>query len=188
MLAELPPNSAREVGVIIGRIQNRRVELAALTEAQKLAEAHPTVIAKRAEIAELAGQLQQATGASLGVVGRALDVLDQRDADLRIQMADFPELESGMAALEAQVRIDMQSHQFLLSQLYQAKITRGFAAPYVGILDPATGATTITGRGRVAVVLGALLGLILGLAAAFSLAYLDRAVVAADRKWMETAF
>jgi capsular exopolysaccharide synthesis family protein len=109
-------------------------------------------------------------------VQRNLDALEEQDESLRVQMADFPDLESGMATLEAQVRIDMESHQFILSQLYQAQITRGAAAPYVDILDPATGSSTIPGRGRIAVGLGALLGLILGVGAAFFLEYLDRTV------------
>lgn len=176
VLAELPPNSNRQVTVIIGNIQARQVEEATMTEARALADGHPEVIAKRAQIDTLAAQLRQATNASLNVVQRALDALEEDDIDLKIQMAEFPELESGMATLEAQVRIDMESHQFILSQLYQAQITRGAAAPYVDILDPATGSSTIPGRGRIAVGLGALLGLILGVGAAFFLEYLDRTV------------
>jgi uncharacterized protein involved in exopolysaccharide biosynthesis len=136
------------------------------------------------EIAEVAAQLQQAATASLGAVHRALDLLEQRDEALRIQMADFPEIESRMASLEAQVRIDQESHQFILSQLYQAQIARGAAAPYVRVFDPATGASP----GHVSVVLGGLLGLMLGIGAAFSLAFFDRAAVAADQRWMENRF
>jgi len=38
------------------------------------------------------------------------------------------------------------------------------------------------------VVLGGLLGLMLGIGAAFSLAFFDRAAVAADQRWMENRF
>ena len=140
------------------------------------------------EIAEVAAQLQQAATASLGAVHRALDLLEQRDEALRIQMADFPEIESRMASLEAQVRIDQESYQFILSQLYQAQIARGAAAPYVRVFDPATGASPNHGRGHVSVVLGGLLGLMLGIGAAFSLVFFDRAAVAADQRWMENRF
>ena len=99
-------------------------------------------------------------------------------------MADFPEIESRMASLEAQVRIDQESHQFILSQLYQAQIARGAAAPYVRVFDPATGASPNHGRGHVSVVLGGLLGI----GAAFSLAFFDRAAVAADQRWIENRF
>ncbi len=176
VLAELPPNSNRQVSSVIGNIQTSLAKERALVQEQRLSQGHPQVLAVRAEIDELAGQLQQATIASLGVVDDRLAILIAQDGELREQMAEFPELESEMATLEAQTRIDLESHQFILSQLYQAQITRGAAAPYVDILDPATGASPIPGRGRVAVGLGALLGLILGIGAAFFLEYLDRTV------------
>ena len=176
VLAELPPNTNRQVVSVIDAIQRRQIEERTMVQEERLNDGHPRLLAVRAEIDTLAGDLQEATGASIRVVQDRLDLLADQDEELRIQMAEFPELESEMATLEAQIQIDLQSRQFILSQLYQARITRGAAAPYVDVLDPAVGSTPLPGPGRVAVVLGALLGLILGIGAAFFLEYLDRTV------------
>ena len=110
VLAELPPNSNRQVSSVIGNIQSSLAEERALVQEQRLSQGHPQVLAVRAEIDELAGQLQQATIASLGVVNDRLDILSSQDRGIREQMAEFPELESEMATLEAQTRIDLESH------------------------------------------------------------------------------
>ena len=89
----------------------------------------------------------------------------------------FPELENQLQVLEQQRTIDQETFSFLQSQLYQAQITRAAIGPYVEVIDPATLATAVDPRGRVNVVLGALLGVILGVGAAFFLVeYLDRTV------------
>ncbi len=49
-------------------------------------------------------------------------------------------------------------------------------------------ATGIHVRGAVNLVLAALLGLVLGLGAVFSLPLLNRAAVQADRRWLEKPF
>jgi len=176
VLAELNPGTSRQVTIIINDIQRRQVQERTMVQERRLNDGHPRLRAMRAEIDTLASNLKEATEASLGVVQDRLNILADQDEEVREQMAQFPELESEMATLEAQIQIDLQSRQFILSQLYQARITRGAAAPYVDVLDPATGASPMPGPGRVAVVLGGLLGLILGVGAAFFLEYLDRTV------------
>jgi uncharacterized protein involved in exopolysaccharide biosynthesis len=106
---------------------------------------------------------------------------------LRAQRAEFPRRESELVALAARTRIDLEAYQFILSQLYEAQI--GGADPaYVEIVDPASGAAAIPARGAIGIVLAALLGLVLGLGAVFAFPLLNRAAVAADRRWLEKPF
>lgn len=117
-----------------------------------------------------------AADASLSQVQSSLAQLQSREDTLQAQRAQFPELESELLELEATTRTNLEVYQFILSQLYQAQITGGATAPYVDILDPANGASAVGGGGNVTVLLGALLGLLLGVGAAFFLEYLDRTV------------
>lgn len=95
---------------------------------------------------------------------------------IRIDRQSFPDLGSQLQALEEQRSIDQQTFAFLQSQLYQSQITRAAISPYVEVIDPAEGAVPIDPRGRMNLLLGGLLGLILGVGAAFFLEYLDRTV------------
>lgn len=176
LLAQLPEGSAPQVRSIVANIQGEQAEERRLITEDRKSPGHPQVVAVRAEIQELADQLADAAGASLKVVESRLQELGNDQTKLRAEQRQFPDLEGELQALEAQRTLDRDSYQYLLSQLYQAQITEAAASPYVEILDPAVGASRIQGRGRVNVFLGALLGLILGVGAAFFLEYLDRTV------------
>jgi tyrosine-protein kinase Etk/Wzc len=176
VLSELPPGTNTEVRRIITDIENREDALRSLLTQDRLSPGHPRVIAVRAEINERGSQLSDAAEASLRVVEDRLSALGERERELLVQQARFPEMESTMTDLRAQVEMDAETFQLVLSQLYQARITDQAAAPYVEVLDPAQGVIPIQPRGRVNVFLGGLLGLILGVGAAFFLEYLDRTV------------
>jgi uncharacterized protein involved in exopolysaccharide biosynthesis len=113
---------------------------------------------------------------------------ESRAAVLSARRTESATRESELLRLEAWTHIDLESYQFILSQLYQAQITGGTDPAYVEIVDPASGATGIHVRGAVNLVLAALLGLVLGLGAVFSLPLLNRAAVQADRRWLEKPF
>ncbi len=174
--AQLPGGAAPQVTDLIKRVQSEQADERRLVAEDRMSPGHPQVVAVQSEIQELGSQLVEAARASRQVVEGRLQELTREQAGLREEQRLFPELESELQALEAQQTLDRESYQFLLSQLYQAQITQAAASPYVEILDPAIGAFRIQGRGRVNVFLGALLGLILGVGAAFFLEYLDRTV------------
>jgi capsular exopolysaccharide synthesis family protein len=176
LLAQLPEGSAPQVRSLASRIQLEQTEARRLVTEDRKSPGHPQVVAVRAEINELGGQLADAANASLQVVESRLQELSTSQTELRVEQRQFPDLEGQLQALEAQRTLDRDSYQYLLSQLYQAQITEAAASPYVEILDPALGASQIQGRGSINVFLGALLGLILGVGAAFFLEYLDRTV------------
>ncbi len=174
--AQLPTGAAPQVTQLIDEVQTHQTEARKLLTEDRKSPGHPEVVAVQAEIRELGSQIIEAARASLQVVEGRLQELGKEQTGLREEQRLFPDLEGELQALEAQQTLDRESYQFLLSQLYQAQITQAAASPYVEILDPSTGAQQIQGRGRVNVFLGALLGLILGVGAAFFLEYLDRTV------------
>lgn len=173
---ELPGQTNAEVRELIDQIQAALAEERRLFTEDRKNESHPEVVAIRVEIEELGRQLADAARATLRVIEGELADLARRQEELKEEQQEFPDLESQLQQLEADQVIHSQSYQFLLSQLTQAQITQAAAAPYVEVLDPALGAYEIQSRGRVNVFLGALLGLILGVGAAFFLEYLDRTV------------
>lgn len=143
---------------------------------ERKALGHSEVIAVTATLERLSGELRSAAEASLGNVDDRLVELTTTQTEIEVERQRFPEIEGTLIDLEASAQLDAQSFQFIQSQLYQARISERAAAPYIDVLDPAVEVIPIQGRSRVNVILGALLGLILGVGAAFFLEYLDRTV------------
>lgn len=176
VVAQLPEGASQQVRTLITSVQTQRTEERRLLTEDRKSPGHPQVLAVQAEIQALGDQLVDAAQASLAVLQGRLRELTAEQTQVREEQRQFPDLEGELQALEAQRALDQDNFQMLQSQLYQAQITQAAASPYVEILDPAMGAYQIEGRGRVNVFLGALLGLILGVGAAFFLEYLDRTV------------
>ena len=72
--------------------------------------------------------------------------------------------------------VHQENVRFLTSQQYQAQITSAAASAYVTVVDSAGAAYPVTTAGQTNLLLGAILGLILGVGAVFFLEYLDRTV------------
>lgn len=176
MQASLPEEVNPQISEIIERIQNDQGELQALLREQRLTEDHPTTQALRSRIREREESLLEALRASLRVVESRLLSLQSQQEELRTRQRAFPQLENQLQTLELNQETDQVTYEYLLSQLYQARIMEAGAEPYVDILDRPVGATKIDPRGRLNILLGALLGLILGTGAAFFFEYLDRTV------------
>jgi succinoglycan biosynthesis transport protein ExoP len=176
VIAKLPEGVSPEVRRLTDQIQTKRTELRSLLTEEQLAAGHPRVRFVQSEIASLGEQLLEAVQASVRVLADQITEQSAEGSRIRQARQQFPDLQNQLQALEEQRTLDQETFAFLQSQLYQAQITRAAIGPYVEIIDPATGATPIDPRGRMNVVLGALLGIILGVGAAFFLEYLDRTV------------
>ncbi len=175
-MAELPAGSHLQIRDLVSKVEDKRGEVRSLIDEEQLAEQHPRVRFAEGELDALGKQLLDATQASIRVLEARLQELTTELGRLKNERQQFPDLESRLQTLEQQKSLDQETFAFLQSQLYQAQITRAAIGPYVEVVDPATGAAPIAPRGRVNVFLGALLGLILGVGAAFFLEYLDRTV------------
>jgi polysaccharide biosynthesis transport protein len=176
VIAKLPEGVSPEVRRLTEQIQTKRTELRSLLTEEQLAAGHPRVRFVQGEITSLGEQLLDAVQASVRVLADQITEQSAEGSRIRQARQQFPDLQNQLQALEEQRTLDQETFAFLQSQLYQAQITRAAIGPYVEIIDPASGATPIDPRGRMNVVLGALLGVILGVGAAFFLEYLDRTV------------
>lgn len=174
--AQIGASSNPSIGTYLERIRRLQGDrLQILTSGSKTAD-HPEVRALDEQIRRTETDLASAIRAHLQTLTARLESLVRQLQEVEGRQRQFPELESQLQKLELEQSVDQGTYQFILSQLYQAKITEAVASPYVDIIDPAVGAIRIGPRGRMNVLLGALLGLILGIGAAFFLEYLDRTV------------
>lgn len=176
MEASLPEGVNPQIPEIIQQIQDDQSELRTLLRERGVTSDHPSARAIGTRIQEREADLLEALHGSLRAVETNLENLQQQQADLRERQQAFPELESQLQRLELQQETDRNTYQYLLTQLQQSRIVQAAAEPYVDILDRPVTAAEIDPRGRMNILLGALLGLILGIGAAFFLEYLDRTV------------
>jgi tyrosine-protein kinase Etk/Wzc len=116
----------------------------------------------------------------------ALESLEARDvaitrriSELRGQLATFPGKESRIAQLQLESSILEDTYRYLLAQFQQARMQEMTITPYVVILDGASPAGMIGTNLRQKVILGLLVGLLLGIGAAFFLEYLDQTLKSA---------
>jgi capsular exopolysaccharide synthesis family protein len=115
-------------------------------------------------------------GETLVVLGSQIEGEQTQLNRIRADQANFPGLENRLDELNIQLGLDQETVRFLTSQQYQAQITSAAASAYVTVVDSASAAYPVTRGGQTNLLLGAILGLILGIGAAFFLEYLDRTV------------
>ena len=118
-----------------------------------------------------------------GAVNAALEGLRGRDgavrneiAALRRQLMSYPGKESQIAQLQLEASILEDTYRYLLAQFQQARMQEMTITPYVAILDGASPGFAIGTNLRQKILLGILVGLLLGLGAAFFLEYLDQTI------------
>ena len=174
--ASLPDDVNPQIGELVDEIREDQNEFQTVLTERRITRDHPSAQAIAARIEDREAELQAAVRANLRTVENRLESQREQQIALRDRFQAFPELENQLQTLELQQEMDQGTFQYLVSQLYQARIMEAAASPYVDILDRPIGASEIDPRGRMNILLGALLGLILGAGAAFFLEYLDRTV------------
>ena len=175
-MAALPAGVNPQIRGIAEDVQDRKNEIQTLVTEEGFTEDHPQVRAVRAQIATSEGELRSAVEQNLLVLnGRISDEQSQLN-QIRADQANFPQLESRLSELNIQLGLDQETVRYMRSQQYQAQITVAAASTYVLVVDSASVAYPVTPGGQTNLLLGAILGLILGIGAAFFLEYLDRTV------------
>ena len=175
-MAVLPAGVNPQIRRIADNSQERKNEAQVLLTEEGKTEDHPQVIAVRAQLATSESELRSAVGENLVVLSGQIEVEQGQLNQIRADQANFPELENRLDELNIQLGLDQETVRFLTSQQYQAQITSAAASAYVNVVDSASVAYPMTTGSRTNLFLGAILGLILGVGAAFFLEYLDRTV------------
>ena len=175
-LAALPAGVNPQIKGIADDIRERKNEVQVLITEEGKTAGHPQVRAVRAQLATRETELRSAVGETLMVLSGQIEDEQSQLNQIRADQANFPGLDNRLDELNIQLGLDQENVRFLTSQQYQAQITSAAASAYVTVVDSASFAYPVTTAGQTNLLLGAILGLILGVGAAFFLEYLDRTV------------
>lgn len=137
---------------------------------------HPAIVAIDRRIAETQQHLLEATENAIAAADIRIETLTRSLDGLQAELRALPAVETELAQLQNEVEIHSDMYKYLLSRYQESQIAEAEISPYVHVLDPALGASPVRGSQRINVIFGGLMGLLLGLVAAFFLEYLDRSV------------
>lgn len=137
---------------------------------------HPAIVALDRRIGETQQQLVAAAENAAAALDTRVSVLTQTLSNVQAELRQLPAVESELARLQNEVEIHSDMYKYLLSRYQESQIAEAEISPYVEVLDPASWAPPVSGGRRINIVFGGLLGLLLGVGAAFFLEYLDRSV------------
>jgi tyrosine-protein kinase Etk/Wzc len=141
-----------------------------------LRESNPQVQALDQRISQTAQALREAALATLRSLQASLTSVNQNIQNLRARLATYPGKESRFAQLALETELQNDTYKYLLSQLEAARISAATISPYIQIVETATVASRIGIGTRQKLMIGLLVGLFLGIVAAFFLEYLDQTI------------
>jgi capsular exopolysaccharide synthesis family protein len=144
-----------------------------------LKEDNPQIQALDQRIQQAGRALRQAAQATALSLQADIAAHDARIRDLRAQLASYPGKENQIGQLELDAALYNDTYRYLLTQLQAAQISAATITPYTDIVETATVASRIGMRTRDKLVIGALIGLFLGVLIAFFLEYLDQTIKSA---------
>ncbi|RMH69907.1 MAG: polysaccharide biosynthesis tyrosine autokinase [Gemmatimonadetes bacterium] len=150
---------------------------------EEMTENHPDIIALKNQIQQVRLRLQQQVDARL-------TMLDSREESLRLQLLPyqqqletFPLKEVELARLEREFRLNEEIYSLLTRQHEQTRLAEAAIVNDIQVLDYASIPTAPIGGGpnrQKAILLGALLGIGVGLGVAFLLEFLDNTIRETD--------
>jgi tyrosine-protein kinase Etk/Wzc len=141
-----------------------------------LREGNPQVNAIGQRIAQASTALVEAASATIRSLEAEVASLDRNMGVLRTRLATYPGKETQFAQLTLEAELINDTYKFLLQQYQGAQISTATIRPYIEIMDAATPARRIGIDTRQKLMIGLLVGLFLGVVAAFFLEYLDQTV------------
>lgn len=169
-------NANRAVQFYFDRLLSLLDERSSQLEVQGKDPSHPEIRALDRRIEDTQGNLVEAARQGASSLQTRISAVDQSLTGLRRELARLPAVETQLSRLQNQVEISTDMYKYLLSKYQEAQIAEAEISPYVEVVDPATWARPVGGGGAMNVIFGGLIGLVLGLGAAFFLEYLDRSV------------
>ena len=162
-----------QIGGLLVLYESRRALTAG---ALGLRESNPEVSGIDERIRQGHAALRSAVDATIRSIQARVTAIDAEIATEREQLRSFPGMETRIGQLNLESNILNETHRYLLSQYQTARLQEATIAPYIQILDSASPAFGIGTGFRQRVILGLLVGLMLGMAGAFFLEYLDQTV------------
>jgi tyrosine-protein kinase Etk/Wzc len=144
-----------------------------------LKEDNPQVQALDQRIQMAGRALRQAAQATALSLEADIGAHEARIRDLRAQLASYPGKENQIGQLELDAALYNDTYRYLLTQLQAAQISSATITPYTDIVETATVAGRIGMGTRDKLVIGAVVGLFLGVLIGFFLEYLDQTIKSA---------
>lgn len=141
-----------------------------------LREGNPQIVALDQRITEAAQALRQAATATVQGVRANIAALERNIANLRARLQTYPGRETQFAQLTLEIELQNDTYKYLLSQLEAARISAATISPYIQIVETATEAGPIGMGTRRKMMIGLVVGLFMGILAAFFLDYLDQTI------------
>ncbi len=139
-------------------------------------ENNPQVTAVDQQIRQGHRALRSAVTATLNSIGSRIEAIDREIQRQRNILAAFPSMESRIGQLNLESNILNETQRYLLGQYQAARMQEATIAPYIEVIDDASPAFNVGTSVQQRMLLGVLVGLLLGLAAAFFLEYLDQTI------------
>ena len=161
-MAVLPGGVNPQIRGIADNIQDRKNEVQILVTEEGKTQNHPEVIAVRVQLLARESELRAAVAENLVVLSGQIEDEQSQLNQIRADQANFPELQNRLDELNIELGLDQDQVRFLRSQQYQAEITAAAASAYVIVVDSASAAYRVPTGGQTNLLLGAILGLILG--------------------------
>lgn len=145
-----------------------------------LREQNPQIQAIDQRISQASRALIDATSATVRGLESSIASLEEQIRRQRAQLATFPGKQTEFAQLSLDADLQNDTYRFLLSQLEAARISAATISPYIQIVETATVAVPIGMGNRQKLMIGLLVGIFLGVLAAFFLEYLDQTIKSAS--------
>lgn len=166
---------------MVQEISDLRTEREVLT--QKYTAEHPALKEIDARIELLKGKIIEALRGQIAFLNNEIEMADQAIQRYSSQLADMSESRRNLSKLQTVDNINQQMLSLLIRKNEEAKISRAAVVPEVRIVTPASKAVLIKPLRQRYILSGILAGLLVGIAMAMFLEYMDNTIKSAG--WVE---
>lgn len=155
-------------------LRDERQEM--VSGAAALSPSHPDVKGIDSRLVQIEENLLAGLRSQLDQVRQRQERLLNQVSQGRAELSRLPGMEKQLDNLQTEADVLRDSYNYLLAELTRAELAEAVVTPYVDVIDTASRARPVSGRGSLKVLLGGLLGLMLGVGLALFLDYIDRSL------------